>query len=106
MRQGIKNVKMGGNRMDYIIKSSVEKAESESNSLKAKEGAIEGIAELLIGVTNLPVVDNLQNIHSRMNSCNESYKNLLKNNADSIKQLGQEFNDFDQAIADKMRISQ
>lgn len=92
--------------MDYVIKSSSEEAESESNLIIAKEGAIEGITDILINMTNLPVVNNLQSIHSRINSCNESYKNLLKNNADSIKQLGQEFSDFDKAIADKMKISQ
>lgn len=92
--------------MDYVIKSSSEEAESESNFIIAKEGAIEGITELLINMTNLPVVNNLQSIHSRINACNESYKSLLKNNADSIKQLGQEFSDFDKAIANKMKISQ
>ena len=92
--------------MDYVIKSSSEEAERESNFIIAKEGAIEGITELLINMTNLPVVNNLQSIHSRINACNESYKSLLKNNADSIKQLGQEFSDFDKAVADKMKISQ
>lgn len=92
--------------MDYVIKSSSEEAESESNLIIAKEGAIEGIKDILINRTNLPVVNNLQSIHSRINACNESYKSLLKNNADSIKQLGQEFSDFDKAIADKMKISQ
>lgn len=90
--------------MDYIIKSSSEEAEKESNSILVNEGAIKGITELVINMTNLGVVNNLQSIHDRINSCNESYKNLLKNNADSIKQLGQEFTDFDKAMADKMSI--
>lgn len=90
--------------MDYIIKSNNEEAKKEGDSILAKEGVIEGITEIFINVTNLPVVENLQNIHNRMNSCNESYKSLLKNDAESIKKLGQEFSDFDQAIADKMRI--
>lgn len=91
--------------MADMIKSSTMEAENESNSITMQGAMIQTSSNLMIGITNLPVVDNLQEANARMNACNESYKNLLRSHAESISKLGSEFDTFDKNLADCMGIS-
>ena len=91
--------------MAEFIKSSSVEAENESNMITMKEGMIQAATNLIIGATNLSVVDNLQEANTMMNSCNTNYKNLLRSHAESIAKLGKEFSDFDSDLADKMGVT-
>lgn len=90
--------------MDDIMKSSSVEADIENDAIKGKEGAIQELSALTIARTNLPVVENLQSIHRKMNVCNQEYKKLLLNHAESIRKLGQEFKEFDSALSEAMGI--
>lgn len=46
--------------MADMIKSSTMEAENESNSITMQGAMIQTSSNLMIGITNLPVVDNLQ----------------------------------------------
>ena len=87
--------------MDNFKSSSIE-AENESNSIDMQGAAIQTACSLAISFTNLPGVNNLREVNEKMNSCNESYKNLLKSHAESIAKLGTEFDTFDKDLADSM----
>ena len=87
------------------FKSSSAEAENESNVINMQGMAIQSTSGLAINATNLPVVSNLREANEKMNSCNGSYKNLLKSHAESISKLGMEFDIFDRNLADSMGVS-
>lgn len=87
------------------LKSSLIEAEDESMLINMQGSGLQATVSAAIGCTNLPVVANLQEACASLTSCNQKYKNLLKNNAESIAKLGKEFQEFDQEMAEKMGIS-
>ncbi len=92
--------------MSDVFKSSKLEAENESNAIIMRETMLQSTNNLAIGVTNLPGVYNLMEVNDMMNSCNQRYKNLLRNHAENIAKLGNEFSGFDKNLAEQMGISQ
>lgn len=88
------------------FKSSSMEAENESSAVGAVAGGISAAMSVAISSTNLPVVNNIQDVNTRLNACNESYKNLLKSHSESISKLGQEFDTFDKDLSDHMELVQ
>lgn len=90
--------------MSELISSSME-AENESNQINMQGATLQATVSAAVACTNLPVISNLQEACAALSSCNEKYKNLLKNNAESIAKLGAEFEQFDKEMSEKMGIS-
>ena len=88
--------------MPEIFKSSTSEADNASNSVTMRGAAIQDGRDIITGSTNLPAMDNLSGLNDKMNSCNAHFKKLLNNHAESIRQLAQEFTDFDLELSDKM----
>lgn len=86
------------------LKSSLIEAENESMLMNMQGSGLQATVSAAIGCTNLPVVENLQEACAALTSCNQKYKNLLLNHSESIAKLGEEFQEFDKEMAEKMGI--
>ncbi len=86
------------------FKSSREEADKEGNLLNADGTAFQNQFTVSMGRTNLPVVENLQSVMEHLGTTNANYKELLGNNAESIKKLGLEFEELDKGIAEDISI--
>lgn len=91
--------------MTDTFKSNSVEAENNSNTIISAAGGIQEGAKTLVCLTNLSVIEKMNEVNGMLNSCNSHYKQLLESHAENIGKIAQEFDDFDKSISNEMKIS-
>ena len=90
--------------MTDTFKSNSVEAENNKNIIISAAKRIQEGAKSFVCLTNLSVVEKINDVNNMLNSCNSHYKQLLESHAENIGKIEQEFEDLDINISNEMTL--
>lgn len=89
--------------MSDKIQSDRHLAEQIVEHLKAGVECAEKIITIIIGETNLQVVEQISAVSTSLEDCSTEFRSLVEHDADSIMELQEALETFDTALSVKRR---
>lgn len=80
------------------FKSSTTAATEHSFALQGAMGQMMGL-NLMKGLTNLTVMDNIREASQKLSGCNNDFKQLVRDDANTIESLAEAFDNLDAEMA-------